>query len=211
MPVTTPTDPPVKGPLRAAMNRAREELAEATDNVVDLQTSETARLQLLADGLQPLFGDIDPADERFELVLSHGTRPRLWLDMTAFVAMGRDRRTYRLLKDTRMGRVVLGEEREREDMETLVADYVARKVLEREWVMEGEWQAVQAGAPTTAMPAERQATAAMAARSQDARKARKPKKGRGVLWFVLGLLGGVAAVIATAYALVPQVFERFLG
>ena len=45
----------------------------------------------------------------FDRGISRGEQPRLWIDAVAHVAMGRDKRTYRFLQDTRYGRKMLAE------------------------------------------------------------------------------------------------------
>jgi hypothetical protein len=63
--------------------------------------------------------------------------------MTSFVRMGRDRRQYEFVKDTRMGRQMLGETDEREKMARMVTNYVAERMLERERLIEGDWVAMK--------------------------------------------------------------------
>ena len=58
--------------------------------------------------------------------------------MTSFVVMDRDRRTYRFLKDTRLGRTVLLETANLNDMADVVTNYVAERIIERERAMEGD-------------------------------------------------------------------------
>jgi hypothetical protein len=52
--------------------------------------------------------------------------------------MGRDRRTYRFLKDTRRGRVVLAESASIEPVADQVALYVAERMMERRRLIDGE-------------------------------------------------------------------------
>ena len=119
-------------PLREAMHQARIEAAERTSVVVDLRDAEVARLELLNEALDPLFGEIPSEAELFDRGLSRGDTPRLWIDAVAHVAMGRDKRLYRLLHDTRVGRRVLAESYEIPDMVRAVTSYVARRLVERE-------------------------------------------------------------------------------
>jgi hypothetical protein len=51
--------------------------------------------------------------------------------------MARDRRTYRFVKDTRAGRVVLAEDTAIKPVADQVARYVAERMIERERLMEG--------------------------------------------------------------------------
>ena len=121
-----------RSPLREAMHQARVEAAERTSVVVDLRDAEVARLELLNEALDPLFGEIPTEAELFDRGLSRGDTPRLWIDAVAHIAMGRDKRLYRLLHDTRIGRRVLAESYEIPDLVRAVTSYVARRLVERE-------------------------------------------------------------------------------
>ena len=90
--------------LKDAVREARIDLAERTGVVVDLRNAEAARLQLLNEALDPVFAEIPSDVELFDRGLVPGESPRLWIDMIAHVAMGRDKRIYRFLQDTRYGR-----------------------------------------------------------------------------------------------------------
>ena len=119
-------------PLREAIHQARVEAAERTSVVVDLRDAEVARLQLLNDALDPIFAEIPSEVDLFDRGLSRGDTPRLWIDAVAHVAMGRDKRVYRFLHDTRLGRHVLAESHEIPDIVRAVTSYVARRLVERE-------------------------------------------------------------------------------
>src|SRR3954471_10890483 len=95
--------------LKDAVRQARIETAERTSVVVDMRDAEVARLELLNEALDPLFAEI-PADvELFDRGISRGDTPRLWIDAVAHVLMGRDKREYRFVQDTRYGRKILAE------------------------------------------------------------------------------------------------------
>ena len=51
--------------------------------------------------------------------------------------MGRDRRTYRFLRDTRLGRVVLAESTDMKAVADQVTRYIAERIVERQRMMEG--------------------------------------------------------------------------
>jgi hypothetical protein len=119
-------------PLTQAMHQARVEAAERTSVVVDLRDAEVARLELLNEALDPLFAEIPPEVELFDRGVSRGDTPRLWIDSVAHIAMGRDKRAYRLLHDTRVGRRVLAESHDIPDMVQAVTSYVARRLVERQ-------------------------------------------------------------------------------
>jgi hypothetical protein len=118
--------------LRDAVRQARVEAAERTQVVVDLRDAEMARLEYLNEALDPLFSEIAPEIELFDRGLSRGDTPRLWIDAIAHIAMGRDKRTYRFVQDTRVGRRVLAESHDIPDLVRAVTDYVARRIVERD-------------------------------------------------------------------------------
>ena len=125
----TPTPPNM---LKDAVREARIEAAERSAVVVDLHDAELARLELLNEALDPLFDDIPANVELFDRGVSRGDVPRLWLDVIAHVEMGRDKRQYRFVQDTRYGRAVLAESYEVPEMVHAVTRYVARRLVERE-------------------------------------------------------------------------------
>ena len=119
-------------PLQEAMHQARVEAAERTSVVVDLRDAEVARLELLNEALDPLFAEIPPEVDLFDRGISAGETPRLWIDPVAHIAMGRDKRSYRFLQDSRIGRHVLAESHEIPDIAKAVTSYIARRLVERQ-------------------------------------------------------------------------------
>jgi hypothetical protein len=118
--------------LRDALRKARIEAADRTGVVVDLRDAEVARLEILNEALDPLFTQV-PADiDLFDRGISQGEMPRLWIDVVAHIVMGRDKRIYRFVQDTRFGRIVLAESHEVPAIVDAVTDYVARRMVERE-------------------------------------------------------------------------------
>jgi hypothetical protein len=119
-------------PLQEAMHAARVEAAERTSVVVDLRDAELARLELLNEALDPVFGEIPAEVDLFDRGISRGETPRLWIDAVAHIAMGRDKRGYRFLHDSRMGRHVVAESHEIADIVQAVTTYIARRLIERQ-------------------------------------------------------------------------------
>src|SRR5665213_3106342 len=129
---TEPETPEAPQPLKEAVREARIEAAERSGVVVDLRDADVARLELLNDALDPVFAEV-PADvDLFDRGISRGDVPRLWIDVIAHVEMGRDKRQYRFLQDTRYGRAVLAESYEVPEIVRSVTRYVARRLVERE-------------------------------------------------------------------------------
>jgi hypothetical protein len=170
--------------LTQAMHQARVEAAERTSVVVDLRDAELARLELLNEALNPLFAEIPPEVELFDRGISRGDTPRLWLDAVAHVAMGRDKRAYRLLHDTRVGRRVLAESHDIADIVTAVTDYVARRLVERQRALEEDPEFVSR------------------VTQREADRFLRRRRWRAIalvtLGFLLGLAGFVAAVLVFA-------------
>ena len=118
--------------LRDALRQARIEAADRTGVVVDLRDAEVARLEILNEVLDPLFVQIPEQVDLFDRGISQGDTPRLWIDVVAHILMGRDKRIYRFVQDTRFGRTVLAESHDAGAIVEAVTSYVARRMVERE-------------------------------------------------------------------------------
>src|SRR5215211_2673418 len=133
--IPKPEAPPHR--LKEALRKARIESAERTGVVVDLHDAEVARLELLNEALDPLFAEI-PADvDLFDRGISRGETPRLWVDAVAHIVMGRDKRMYRLVQDTRYGRKVLAESVNIPEIVEAVTKYLSQRLIERERALSG--------------------------------------------------------------------------
>ncbi|MGD9925924.1 MAG: hypothetical protein AB7V13_31390 [Pseudorhodoplanes sp.] len=119
-------------PLKEALRQARIESAERTGIVVDMRDAEAARLDMLNEALDPVFAEVPANVDIFDRGVSRGDPPRLWIDVTAYVVMGRDKRSYRFVQDTRYGRKVLSESAEIRETARAITRYVAARLIERE-------------------------------------------------------------------------------
>lgn len=204
--------------LRDALRRARAEAAERTDVVMDLRAAEIARLEILKDALDPVFAEVPEEIDIFDVGIAPGERPRLFVDMVAFVEMGRDRRTYRFMRDGRRGRACVAESADAEPIVEAVTAYVARRLVERERLLVDDERtaardepevarAMAASAPAEPAPA---AVVAPAALTEPVR----PPAGRRWLRFVailfafgfgagLGAIVVAALILASANGLLP--------
>ncbi|NDW03585.1 hypothetical protein [Jiella pacifica] len=118
--------------LADAVRQAKIAAAHRSDVVVDIREADRARLEILAEELHPIVRELDPADDFFDFTISGGSHPRLWIDGTANVMMARDRRTYRFVRETRIGRLTMAESTEPRAIADRVTDYVAARMVERE-------------------------------------------------------------------------------
>jgi hypothetical protein len=139
--------------LASALRRARIENADHSAALADLRAAEIVRLEILSDALAPVLTQV-PADcDIFDVAISPGERPRLFIDQIGFVEMDRDRRTYRFLQDTRHGRITLRESADIDDMVDAATDYIAHRLIEREkalavdYASGGAVRAVRSAAP----------------------------------------------------------------
>jgi hypothetical protein len=178
--------PPVPSPLQEAMHLARVEAAERTSVVVDLRDAEVARLELLNEALNPLFADIPPGVDLFDRGISRGETPRLWIDAVAHVAMGRDKRGYRFLHDSRIGRHVLAESHEIPDIVQAVTTYVARRLVERQRALAEDPDLAARVAP------------------KEAGRFRRQRRWRTFGALALGFLAGVVTLIVLTLALASR-------
>jgi hypothetical protein len=158
--------------LRDALRKARIEAADRTGVVVDLRDAEVARLEILNEAFDPLFAQVPDRIDLFDRGISQGETPRLWIDVVAHVLMGRDKRIYRFVQDTRFGRIVLAESHDVAAIVDAVTDYVARRMIEREHAL----VATPVAEPVVA---------------------EKPRRGRFGM-FVLGFLLGALALFGLA-------------
>ena len=169
--------------LKDAVRDARIEAAERSAVIVDLRDAELARLELLNDALDPVFKDV-PADvELFDRGISRGDVPRLWVDVVAHVAMGRDKRQYRFVQDTRYGRAVLAESYDLPEIKRAVTRYVARRLVERERALSDD-----EGRPVA---------------QTVLRVERRRRRWHAVRVFVLGLIVGVIGLVAAVLITAP--------
>ena len=143
--------------LSEAIVSVKNAAADRADVVVDLRDAERMRLELFAAEMAPVFAEIPSDVDLFDLAISSGLQPRLWIDCTSHVTMGRDRRTYRFVRDTRAGRAVQAESPQIAPVADQVTRYIAERLVERQRMMEGSpaenGAAAQMVAPTTASPA----------------------------------------------------------
>lgn len=163
--------PEPASPLKEALRQVRIESAERSGIVLEMRDAEAARLEMLNDALDPVFAEVPANVDIFDRGVSRGDVPRLWIDVTASVLMGRDKRTYRFVQDTRYGRKVLSESTDIRDTAKAITRYVAARLIERERAL---------------------------AQGGEQRERPRQSAWRAVAAFVLGLLIGAAVLVMAA-------------
>jgi hypothetical protein len=171
--------------LKRTLREVRIALAERNDTIVELREAEQARLELLGEALEGVFDDLPKDDEQLLPGLLPGRPPRYWVDATAFVVMGRDKRQYQFVKDTRLGRTVLAESHSVETIADAVTRYVAERIVEREQAIEADWLAAARQRRTGVEPA------------------RAGTESQSLIWalcgFGLGMIAGMFLLLAYAW------------
>ncbi len=182
--------------LSDAIRDVKNAAADRADVVVDLRDAERMRLELIAGELKPVFEDVPADSDLFDFAISSGLQPRLWIDAVSYVAMGRDKRTYRFVRDTRAGRVVLAESADMTPVAGQVTRYVAERLVERQRLLDG--------APESVLPVRATGEAATD-------PAGSPERSRARLFSFLGGLYLVCSgvLLAVFAALVFLLWNRF--
>jgi hypothetical protein len=140
--------------LASAVRRAREENAERAEAIANLREIEAGRLALLESALKAVVRQAPPEVDLFDLTLTQGDKPRLFIDMVAFVEMARDRRAYRFFQDTVHGRVLIAQGEQMSRIVSAVTNYVARRLVERERALAANAEAESADAGEPGLMAE---------------------------------------------------------
>ncbi|WP_244492438.1 hypothetical protein [Aureimonas sp. AU22] len=180
--------------LADAVRAAKIASSQRTDIVIDIREADRARLEIFAEELQPIIDAVPAGDDLFDFTLSGGPQPRFWIDGTAQVLMARDRRTYRFVRDTRLGRVTLAESSESHVIVDKVTEYVAERMVERD-------RAFAASDGIGLRPTERPAAIAAAATLEPIRLAPRPRSTDFVIalsWLMIGIVVGAGILMAIA-------------
>lgn len=166
--------------LSDVMRDVKNAAADRGDVVVEMREAGRMRLELLAQELEPFFAEVPRDIEWFDFALSSGAQPRLWIDAVSHVGLGRDRRTFRFVTDTRLGRIVLAETTDLNVVAEQVRRYVAERLIEHQKAMAGETKAIL---PRVELPAGKRRSGWSAFL-------------HGLLLFIAGAIFGLACAVA---------------
>lgn len=193
--------------LKAAIRQAKTAQADRLDSITDIRETDIARLELLLQDLQPVFDVVPATDEQWDFCLNKGMQPRLWLDASAFVMIACDRRSYRFVRDTRLGRIILADNKDIKVISEAVTRYIASRIVERERLMD-DWTSevpVAAQQPAVAENTAEQTNSAEISENPALIK---------LLWFAGGaLLGCLMLILALHYygitlPMLPELLPR---
>lgn len=179
--------------LREAVNKARIADADRGDALEERRQSETVRLDLVVRELEDVFKDAAEKNDQFVFEISKGATPRLWIDATSHVVMANDIRSYRFVKDTRLGRIVLAETDDISALADRVTAYVAERIVDLERTVEADWQIWRLNEQAQKEAAEAAAREQDAAETADEPPAKR-RRGGSMMAFIVGLLVGGAAL-----------------
>ena len=118
--------------LAEAMNRVRTQQSKHDSAKMDNRAEAVSRLEALRKKLAPLYSAIPDDVEMFDLGLVSHEKPRLFVDILAFIELNRDQTGYCFLQETRAGRIMLAQTDDEKQLVAAVTDYVARRLIERE-------------------------------------------------------------------------------
>ena len=118
--------------LDASLRIARQQQSAHQGAVVAIRDSQTLRLQVLHDELVPVVKARHETSDFIELSLIQSDVTKLWLDLTSYVTMAPDPRTYRLVQDTREGPKTLFETKIRAEMHAKVVEFIAHRTVIRQ-------------------------------------------------------------------------------
>ena len=125
--------------LAEAMQRARSQYHSETVKAVEPvipAISPKQSLDALRKKLKPLYAAIPQEVEGMDLGVVRDEKPRLYLDMIAFVDMQEDQKSYRLVQSGRNGPQVLLETADDTALITRITDYIAHRLIARDRILE---------------------------------------------------------------------------
>jgi len=181
--------------LSAALRRARLDNANRSEALSDLRGGEIVRLEVLRDAIEPVLTQLPDDCDLFDVAIAPSERPRLFIDQLGFIEIGRERRVYRFLQDTRHGRIQVCESEKPAAMVEAVTAYIAHRLIEREKALTSDF----ASGATAGEAARAAAKAAEAAPPPQRPKGQAPEgqapegRGRAVdvylyFWEVVGAI-----------------------
>lgn len=121
--------------LQEAIREVRVASAERAESAADIAELNRLKLEMLAENLQETFEEAARYENLFDCAISSVPSPRLFIDPISHVAMARDQKTYRFMRNTRQGRVILEESAEISVVSDAVTRYMAERIVEQQTLL----------------------------------------------------------------------------
>lgn len=122
--------------LKEAIREVRVASAERAESAADVAEVSRLKLEMLAEHLEDTFEESMRYEDLFDNAISTGKSPKLFIDAIAHVIMARDQKTYRLVRMSRQGRMILEESKELETVARAVTRYMAERIVERQTLLD---------------------------------------------------------------------------
>ena len=117
------------GRLEETMRLVREREANSKGEFAQLKRDA---LLALRDDLSDVINDIPYDAHFFDFRISGKEPARLWVDATTFITLADETGNYRMLKETRAGRILLCESEDRKAVGDATVNYIAERLAEWE-------------------------------------------------------------------------------
>jgi hypothetical protein len=194
--------------LADTIREVKNAYADRDDVVVELREVTRTRMEMLAAELESVIADAPSESPAFDFAISSGAQPRFWVDAVAHVSLARDRRTYRFVRDTRNGRIVLAESTDIKPIADAVTRYVAERIVERQRDLDAGPQPVTTR-PEEPKSAEPVAAAAMPRASEPPRRDRAAEFLSTLALVAFGGIVGAAITILVLRERFPEIQSLF--
>ena len=144
------------GRLEETMRLVREREANSKVEIAQLKRDA---LLALRDDLSDVINDIPYDAHFFDFRISGKEPARLWVDATTFVTLADETGNYRMLKETRAGRVLLCESDDRKTVGDATVNYIAERLA--------EWERSKTTLDSATKPKSKRAVSLLDDRKQD--------------------------------------------
>ena len=144
------------GRLEETMRLVRERDANSKGKFAQLKRDA---LLALRDDLSDVINDIPYDAHFFDFRISGKEPARLWVDATTFITLADETGNYRMLKETRAGRVLLCESDDRKAVGDATVNYIAERLA--------EWERSKTTLENSTKPKPRQPAALLDDKSRD--------------------------------------------
>ena len=109
-----------------ALVREQQEAKQAHEG--NAKNAQRKELSILLDNLENVIAELGDDRQYFDFYLTDNHVPQLYIDRSTFVVAAKGGEDFRLLKETRAGRILLHETRDREAMGEAIVHYVAERL-----------------------------------------------------------------------------------